>query len=443
MSAGFPFPRRAKRALLADRCDAVARARDPAAEMDTARWIAIAALGSVLVGPASAAAAVERPRPSDVPGAETTVAPNGLQVYNDYASPERTYSSRRAVVHFVVLGIDAPPLNDDDADGVPDYVERVGDAADRALAYYERRGFRRVLPDDGGPDARPDVYVTRFAPGTLGVAFPRATAEGGAFAVVSNNLDPSAGRSFASVFATVAHELFHLVQFSYLGRGSEPAIPAWILEGTASALETRVNPELDDLVSTIQLRRWFSATGRSMTTQAYGAQLLWRWLDRRQPRLLPALLSRLAALPEGDEGERCVASTFTRIAGSRFTVAFHRFAVSVAADHADDIVPVAAPRRAALAPLSVSYVRVALPRAGRSELTVTFPRGRSGAGATLVYRIANDVAGEPARFRHVAPRVGRGGDTLLFGLSAGPRTSATLVLSNGAGAAVPYAVSAR
>src|SRR5699024_5958264 len=112
------------------------------------------------------------------------------------------------------------------------------------------------------------------------------------------------------------------------------------LEGTASALETRVNPELDDLVSTIQLRRRFSATGRSMTTQAYGAQLLWRWLDRQHPTLLPVLLRRLAALPEGDDGARSVATTFTRVAGGRFTDAFHRFAVSVAVDHADEIVPV-------------------------------------------------------------------------------------------------------
>jgi hypothetical protein len=36
-----------------------------------------------------------------------------------------------------LLGIDTPPLNDDDADGIPDYVERVGEAADRSLTYYE------------------------------------------------------------------------------------------------------------------------------------------------------------------------------------------------------------------------------------------------------------------------------------------------------------------
>src|SRR4029079_13727515 len=264
--------------------------------MNVAKRIAVAALGCLLLLPVTAAdAASKRPRPSEVPGAETSIAPNDFQLYNDYASPERTYASRRAVVHYVASGIDAPPLNDDDADGVPDYAERVGEAADRALAYFERRGLRMPLPDEAGPDSRPDLYISRFSPGTLGVAFPGSRAQGGAFAVVSNNLEPSAERSFASVYATVAHELFHLVQFSYFGPDTEPVLPTWILEGTAAALETRVNPQLDDLVSTIQLRSWFSATERSMTERSYGAQLLWRWLDTKQPRFLPALFARLAA----------------------------------------------------------------------------------------------------------------------------------------------------
>ena len=302
--------------LLAGGCGAVSGPRDAAAEMTIGKRIAAAALGALLLLPAAtAAAAVKRPRPSDVPGAQTTIAPNGLQVYNDYASPERTYSSERVVVHYVVLGIDAPPLNDDDADGVPDYVERVGEAADRALAYYQRRGFHVPLADEGGPDARSDLYVSRCSPGTLGVAFPTVEAEGGAFAVVSNNLDPSDERSFASVYATVAHELFHLVQFSYFAGKAEPSFPTWILEGTAAALSTRANPGLDDLVSAIQLRRWFSAAQHSITAQNYGAQLLWRRLDAEQPRLLPALFRRLAARPVAGEGQRVVAATYAQIAG--------------------------------------------------------------------------------------------------------------------------------
>jgi hypothetical protein len=412
--------------------------------MNAGKWIAVAALGALLAVPATAATAgVKRPRPSDVPAAETSIAPNDFQLYNDYASPERTYSSRFVVVHYVVLGIDAPPLNDDDADSVPDYVERVGEAADRALAYFGRRGFRLPLPDEAGPDARPDIYVSRFSPGTIGVAFPAGRAEGGAFAVVSNNLDPSPERSFASIYATVTHELFHLVQFSYFGPDTDPAIPTWILEGTAAALETRANPELDDLVSTIQLGRWFSATERSMTTQSYGAQLLWRRLDTEQPRLLPALFARLAARPVTGEGQHAVASTYARVAMEPFADAFHRFAVSVAADRADDIEPVRAPRRSVLVPLSIRYVRITVPRIGRSPLTVTFPRGRARAATTLVYQLESDIAGEPARTRRIAPRVTDGGRTMAFTVAAGPRKSAVLVLSNGGERAVPYVVSAR
>jgi hypothetical protein len=422
--------------------------------MNVWKQIAAAALGAfVLLAASPATAATKRPRPSDVPGAQTAVAPNDFQVYNDYASAERTYASRFAIVHYVVLGIDAPPLNDDDLDAVPDYVERVGDAADHALAYYERRGFHAVLPDTAGPDARPDIYVSRFSPGTLGVAFPASRAEGGAFAVIANNLDPSAGRSFASIYTTVAHELFHLVQFSYFGRDADPQIPTWILEGTAAALESRVNPELDDLVETIQLRSWFSAPDRSLTEQSYGAQLFWRYFDREAPAFVPAFLARLAAQPVRGEGERAVASTYTKVAGKPFAHAFHGFALSVAAEHGDALKTAGvvmrghAYRRRA-APLSIHYLRLALLRAKNHSLTVTFPNGRVGAAATIAYELANDVPGSPARAGKLAPHVTDGGHRLTFAvprtLLANPRLSSLLlVISNGGLLAVAYAVSAR
>jgi hypothetical protein len=408
--------------------------------MKAGKPIALVALVALLLASTTiAVAGVKRPRPNTVPGAQTSVAPNDFQVYNDYASPERTYSSRRVVVHYVVVGIDAPPLNDDDANGAPDYVERVGQAADRALAYYERRGFRALRPDDAGPDGRPDLYVSRFTPGTFGVAFPASRADGGAFVVVSNNLDPSPERSFASLYATVAHELFHLVQFSYFRPDAEPAIPTWIMEGTAAAFETRVYPELDDLVSTIQLRRWFAATDRSMTAQSYGSQLLWRQVDEDQPRFLPALLARLAARPVASEGLHEVEATYLRVTGRPFPAAFHHFAVSVAVDDADELAS-SAPRPGTLAPLSVRYLR---PRSGSSTLAVTLPRRQTGVAATVVSRRESDIPGEPPRVRLIAPRVAEGGRTLSFSLPAGRSTSALLVLSNGGKRTVRYAVAAR
>jgi hypothetical protein len=408
--------------------------------MNARNRIAAAALGGLLLLPAPAAAAgLKRPRPSDVPGAQTSVAPNDFQVYNDYASPERRYPSGSVVVHYVTRGIDAPPLNDDDADGVPDYVERIGEAADQALGYYARRGFRSIPSDGAGPDARPDVYVSRFAPGTFGVAFPADRADGGAFVVVANNLDPSRDRSLASLYGTVAHELFHLVQFSYFGSDGDPALPAWILEGTAAALESRVDPALDDLVATLQLRRWFSAPERSMTTQSYGAQLLWLRLDTEAPRFLPALLSRLGARPVAGDGRQVVASTYARVTGGRFADAFDRFAVSVAEDRPDDVEPAGVSRHARLAPLSVRYLRIA----ARSTLSISFPHGRGDAAATLVYRLESPVPGAPPRTRRVGPRVTDGGRTLTFTVSSTARKRALLVLSNGGARAVAYVAGAR
>jgi hypothetical protein len=405
--------------------------------MNAWKPIVIAALAALAFIPATAAADGKRPRPSDVPGAETSVAPNGFQIYNDFASPERTYSSARVVVHYVVVGIDAPPLNDDAADGVPDYVERVGTAADEALAYYERRGFRLPLPDEAGPDERPDVYISRFVPGTLGVSFPADRASGGGFAVVSNNLDPSAGSSFASLYATVVHELFHLTQFAYFGAARDPEIPTWILEGSAAAMESRVYPDLDDLVSLIQMRPWFSAPDKSMTAQSYGAQLLWHQLDVEQPRFLPALFTSLAARPVAGEGEHRVAAIYARVAGKPFAQAFRRYAVSIAADDADRLTPDAAPHRAVLPPLSVEYVA-----AKRSTLTVRFPRFERSATATLVYRLEGNP-GQPSRTRTVSPVVGDGGRTLTFDVATGEGKTALLVISNGGEHPVAYAVSAR
>src|SRR4051812_17191656 len=65
-----------------------------------------------------------------------------------YSAPEATpYVGVRAVVHYVTTGPSAPPLNDDDANGYPDYVEQVSLAADTALLYYERHAFKVPLPD--------------------------------------------------------------------------------------------------------------------------------------------------------------------------------------------------------------------------------------------------------------------------------------------------------
>jgi hypothetical protein len=401
--------------------------------------IGIIAIGTaaLLAATPPPATAAKRPRPTDVPPAQvlSEVAPNAIQVFNDYATPARFYASQRAVVHYVVRGIDAPPLNDDDGDGVPDYVERVGEAADTSITYYERRGFAPILPDAAGPDGRPDLYVSRFAPGSFGVAFPAVGAEGGAFVAVSNALDASAAESLASLYGTVAHELFHLVQFSYFPPSADPDLAGWALEGMAAAMESRVYPGLDDIVASLQLRPWFASPQRSVTSQTYGAQLLWGFLDERQPRLLPEYLARSAGAHGDARGTRLV-STYERVTRTPFAQAFGRFAVWTADRYGDLLTPLRRLARSvqaggSVAPLAIHYLR--LSRSARS-VSLRFTRGR--AEASLTYELASDRAGYPAAFHRLRARPANGGRELTYAIPAPLRRNdhfdaPTLVVANG------------
>jgi hypothetical protein len=383
-----------------------------------ARRILIVALLAFMLFSQSAAAT--RPRPDAIPPNQvyTDIAPNALRIFNDYATPSRVYSSTRAVVHYVTAGPDAPALNDDDEDGVPDYVERVAEAADMAIGYYKRRGFAGIAADTGGPDSSPDVYISRFAPGYFGVAFPASDADGGAFVAVSNSLDPSPVRSLGSMYGTVAHELFHLVQFSSSARGSD--LPEWALEGMAAAMENRVFPSLDDIVTSLQLRGWFAAPQRGVTGQTYGSQLLWRFLDADAPGLLSAFLH--TARPA--TAAMRLAASYQLLTHRPFGNAFHRFALWVAAEfpkRTTALRTVRAQVRGSVASLAIHYLRLA--RDLRS-VRIRFA-GRAGKASVLFER-ARRPGLPPLTRQLVATPSGQGTSWTI------PRGgTATLIVSNG------------
>jgi hypothetical protein len=407
------------------------------------RILLTAALALVLSAPADATPLLlKRWRPTNAPGfVVTAVAPNPIKLYNDYTFGAQTFDASRAVVHYVDRGINAPPLNDDDGNGVPDYVERVGAAADAAIAYFERRRFARILPDGGGLDARPDIYVSRFSPGTFGVAFPAAETSDGAFAVISNALDPSADRSLGSLYGTVAHELFHLVQFSYFDPDAEPAIPAWTAEGSAAAMERQVFPDLDDLVSDLHIHSWLDATDRPITTQTYGAQAFWGYVDERSPDLLDAYLSELASRQVDDEGRATFAATFTRVAGVRLGTFFTGFAATATQIWDQDIRPFRTLRgpasyRAAVRPFALHIVRLSEGRRGRpTRVAVTFRDRPKAAGVALLL--------DRRPIRPAATTPGGGACFVIPPARARPRSALVLVVANAHERSVlPYAVHA-
>jgi hypothetical protein len=214
-----------------------------------------------------------------------------------YSAPEATpYVGVRAVVHYVTTGPDAPPLNDDDGNGYPDYVQQVSSAADTALLYYERHGFKLPLPDTAGPDTKPDIYIDSLPAGAFGLTFPE-TAEGGTFVIVSPRLDPRQ-KTLGSLRITVAHELFHVVQFSYVRSGK---LPSWAAEGSATAFSMLVFPQVQDLAMEGYLDGWLYQPWLSLYDErfgcahCYGGAWWWQYLARRNPAIVPRYFALLEA----------------------------------------------------------------------------------------------------------------------------------------------------
>ena len=214
-----------------------------------------------------------------------------------YTAPEAPpYVGARAVVHYVTTGPDAPPLNDDNGNGYPDYVEQVSLAADTALLYYERHGFKLPLADTAGPDTKPDIYIDDLPAGVFGLTFPQ-TAEGGTFVIVSPRLD-SRQKTVGSLAITVAHELFHVVQFSYVASGK---LPVWAAEGSASALSMLVFPKVEDLSMTSFLSGWLFQPWLPLNDErfdcahCYGGAWWWLYLAHLNSGILPRYFASLEA----------------------------------------------------------------------------------------------------------------------------------------------------
>jgi len=230
---------------------------------------------------------------------------------------------------------------------------------------------------------------------------------------VANSLDPSPTRSLGSVYGTIAHELFHLVQFSSSTRG--PELRAWALEGMAAAMESRVFRGLDDIVAALQLRGWLAAPQRGLTGQTYGSQLLWRFLDIDAPRLLPAFLHAAQG-----PAEASLAALYAKITGGSFGSAFHRFAIWVQASYPDSLRPLATVRRHAqgvVDPLAIHYLRVA---PNVRTISVRFSR-RPGMASVVYQRLR----------RPGLPPVTRRLRRHSSGWTIPRRGTATLIVSNG------------
>jgi hypothetical protein len=145
---------------------------------------------------------------------------------------------------------DAPAGVDGSCATVPAWVVEVGAGGVVALDVAAGMGFALPPPDGTrGGDGRYDVYVLDLGArdqGLLGLAEPDGTGRTSSLLVDESYVDelpPGWPTSpLDELRVTVAHELFHAVQF---GMGATE-LPAWILEGTAVWFESRAQPGIPD-----------------------------------------------------------------------------------------------------------------------------------------------------------------------------------------------------
>lgn len=234
----------------------------------------------VLLATASAAHA-DRP---DTPG--------GAGVFRfDDGDVIETFDTERFRVHFTRDGVHAVPPADEDASGVPDYVETVGDTYERVLDAFLLWGFDAPLSDadvadDNGGDERFDVYLVDFfgsADGSFQTDTCVATACVGHM-IQENDFARSSYPTLAFATSVLAsHELFHAVQAAY--DASENDV---LREGSAVWASERWDPALGELAAFAPgfLARPDRPVDQSMAGAvldpfAYGAGLFFTFLSER------------------------------------------------------------------------------------------------------------------------------------------------------------------
>ncbi|MFQ5676754.1 MAG: MXAN_6640 family putative metalloprotease, partial [bacterium] len=146
-----------------------------------------------------------------------------------FARPQLPFSyvnsTGRFRIHYTTTGIDSVSSRDDDASGIPDYVEDVARALERAFKIEVDDLRYRQPPDDMGVDGTEyDVYILALGRGLYGETFAETeVAETGrndfsSYIRMDNDYAQNGGyftTGTDGARVTVAHEYLHAIQFGH------------------------------------------------------------------------------------------------------------------------------------------------------------------------------------------------------------------------------------
>jgi hypothetical protein len=181
-------------------------------------------------------------------------------------------------IWYSVDGPNETRLDDDDENGVPDFVETTLATTEGALELYESLGFRLPLGDEGaGGSEAFDVYLVDFDGLGDGAFTPESCSAVGSalqcagYFAMENDFAGYGYPSIEDAIETVApHELFHAVQAAYdADEGS------WWSEGTATWAEQLYVPDSRDFLGFCDY--YLADPGRTLDSPPAGPVPAWSY----------------------------------------------------------------------------------------------------------------------------------------------------------------------
>ena len=213
-------------------------------------------------------------------------------VQHDILSP-----SGRFRVHYDTGGRNAVSPRDDDANGIPDYIDLTMTVLDSTwVLEIEQLGYNPPPSDKGlGGGDEYDAYVIELDGSYYGFAYPEAAGAiiTPSYLEIDNNFTNSGykqTRGLDALRVTIAHEFHHAIQFGYYATFDG----SWWQESTSTWMEEVAYPHIDDYLQYLTYflgepqRALNSGVFRSLHT--YGTAIFSHFLDQRYSRELNRLI---------------------------------------------------------------------------------------------------------------------------------------------------------
>ena len=213
-------------------------------------------------------------------------------VQHDILSP-----SGRFRVHYDTEGRNAVSPRDDDANGIPDYIDLTMTVLDSTwVLEIEQLGYNPPPSDKGlGGGDEYDAYVIELDGSYYGFAYPEAAGAiiTPSYLEIDNNFTNSGykqTRGLDALRVTIAHEFHHAIQFGYYATFDG----SWWQESTSTWMEEVAYPHIDDYLQYLTYflgepqRALNSGVFRSLHT--YGTAIFSHFLDQRYGRELNRLI---------------------------------------------------------------------------------------------------------------------------------------------------------